>query len=200
MSLPTFFSLLVFSFVTSITPGPNNIMLLSSGVLYGLRRTIPHILGIGFGFGFLLAGVGLGLSVIISSYPILFLSIKISGGLYMLYLAWRIAISGGLSDNDSTSRPMYFYEAALFQWVNAKAWVMAIVAMSAYTSEGSYMMGVFIVIFSFCLVNMPCVGCWAVFGVVLRRFLQDPIKLRIFNVLMALALVASLWPIVRTDI
>ena len=202
MSFATFLALLIFSFVSSITPGPNNIMLLSSGLRFGMRRTIPHILGIGFGFAFLLAGVGLGLSVIIERLPNLFLAIKITGGLYMTYLAWRIAQGGRLSskDDSASARPMRFYAAALFQWVNAKAWVMAIVAMSAYTTQGSYIINVAIVVFAFCLVNVPCVTFWAGFGVVLRRFLEDPVKLKIFNWFMALALIASLWPILKVQL
>ena len=202
MFLSTITSLIVFSFATSVTPGPNNIMLLSSGVLYGFRSTLPHILGIGFGFLSLLLAVGLGLSLIIESYPILFTVIKFLGCLYMLYLSYRIATTpvSNLSTRTDSSRPMYFHEAALFQWINAKAWVMAIVAMSVYTTDGSYITNVLIVSIVFCLVNLPSVGLWTIFGVLLRRFLQDPIKLRIFNYFMALSLVLSLWPILMTEL
>ena len=202
MSLASFLSLLVFSFVTSVTPGPNNIMLLSSGVLYGFRRTLPHIFGIGFGFLSLLLAVGLGLSLIIERYPILFVLIKFLGCFYMLYLAYCIATvsPSKLSTSNDSSRPLYFHEAALFQWINAKAWVMAIVAMSVYTADGSYITNVMIVAIIFCLVNLPSVGLWVEFGVLLRRFLQDPLKLKIFNYFMALLLVLSLWPILMTEV
>ncbi|MEM8750487.1 MAG: LysE family translocator [Pseudomonadota bacterium] len=194
MSLTTFSALLVFSFVSSITPGPNNIMLFTSGVNFGLRRTLPHMLGISVGFGVLLAAVGLGLGVILEQLPIVFTAIKVLGALYMLYLAWRIFNSGPVEVSDGTARPMTFMQAALFQWVNPKAWVMAAVAMSVYTTEGNYTVNVLIIIFSFCIVNFPSVSAWAGFGTAMRRFLQDPKKLRIFNALMALALVLSLWP------
>lgn len=200
MSFATFLALLVFSFVTSITPGPNNIMLLSSGVLYGIRKTLPHILGIGFGFACLLIGVGLGVGILIELYPPLFLALKISGGLYMLYLAYRIATATPTVGSNESARPMYFYEAALFQWVNVKAWIMAIVAISAYTSEGSYVVNVAIVTITFCLVNMPSVSFWAGFGVLLRQFLADKKKLRIFNFVQAFLLVLSLLPILTASI
>jgi len=195
MTFATFLSLLMFSFVSSVTPGPNNIMLFSSGVNFGMWRTWPHAMGIAFGFGILLAAVGFGLGVLLTTYPELFLAIKIAGGLYMLYLAWRIANSGPIEVKEGAARPMTFLEAALFQWVNPKAWVMAMVAMSAYTSEGNYALNVGIVVIAFCLVNFPSVSIWAGFGTVMRKFLQDPVKLKIFNYSMALALVVSLWPL-----
>ncbi len=195
MTLATFSALLVFSFVSSVTPGPNNIMLFSSGVNFGMWRTWPHAFGIAFGFGLLLAAVGFGLGVLLTTYPQAFLAIKVAGGLYMLYLAWRIFRSGPVEVKEGTARPMTFLEAAAFQWVNAKAWVMAMVAMSAYTSEGDYTTNVLIVVFAFCLVNFPSVSVWAGFGTFMRRFLRDPAKLRAFNTVMALALVVSLWPL-----
>ena len=198
MSLTTFFALLLFSFVSSITPGPNNIMLFASGVNFGLRRTWPHAIGIAFGFGVLLACVGFGLGLLLEQFPAAFLTIKILGGLYMLYLAWRIANSGPVEVKEARARPMAFLEAALFQWVNPKAWVMAVFAMSAYTGEGSYVLNVWIVVFAFCLVNFPSVTVWAGFGQIMREYLQDPVKLKFFNYGMALALVLSLWPMLST--
>lgn len=195
MSLTTFLALLTFSFVSSVTPGPNNIMLFSSGVNFGMWRTWPHALGIAFGFGILLAAVGFGLGVVLTTFPVLFLAIKLAGGLYMLYLAWRIANSGPIEVKEGAARPMTFIEAALFQWVNPKAWVMAMVAMSAYTGEGDYTLNVGIVVVAFCLVNFPSVSIWAGFGTVMRQFLRDPAKLKTFNFSMAFALVVSLWPL-----
>ena len=194
MSFSTFMALLLFSFVSSITPGPNNIMLFASGLNFGLRRTWPHAIGIALGFGVFLAAVGFGLGVVLTQFPFIFTAIKVLGGGYMLYLAWRIANSGPVEVKESAARPMTFLEAALFQWVNPKAWVMAMVAMSTYTAEGSYILNVLLVVFAFVVVNFPSVTVWAAFGMTMRRFLQDPVKLKFFNYTMAASLVLSLWP------
>jgi len=169
-------------------------MLFSSGLNFGMRRTIPHACGIAFGFGVLLAAVGFGLGAVLDKFPTTILLIKIFGGTYMVYLAWRILNSGPVEVQEGRSRPMKFYEAALFQWVNPKAWAMAAFAMATYTSEGNYAVNVGLVVIAFCAINFPSVTIWAGFGVAMRRFLQDPVKLKIFNVTMALALLASLWP------
>ena len=126
MTLATFLALLVFSFVSSVTPGPNNIMLFASGVNFGLRRTWPHAFGISAGFGVLLVAVGAGVGLVLTTLPQLFMVLKLLGGAYMLYLAWRIANSGPVEEGHSEARPMTFLEAAAFQWVNPKAWVMAV--------------------------------------------------------------------------
>ncbi|NKB51409.1 MAG: LysE family translocator [Rhizobiaceae bacterium] len=194
MLTTTFLALLVFSFVSSITPGPNNIMLFASGVNFGWWRTFPHAIGISLGFGVLLAAVGLGLGVLLNSTPMLFMGVKLAGGAYMLYLAWKIAHSGPVEAQSGTARPMTLFEAALFQWVNPKAWVMAMVAMSTYTLDGNYLLNVAIVVFVFCVINFPSVTVWAGFGTIMRNFLKDPLKLKIFNYTMAIALVLSLWP------
>ena len=197
MSLSTYFALLIFSFVSSVTPGPNNIMLFASGVNFGLRRSVPHMLGISFGFGVLLTAVGAGLGAVLDRLPLVFLLIKVLGGVYMIYLAWRIARSGPPESGAASARPMRFIEAAGFQWVNPKAWVMAAVAMAAYTTEGSYALNVAIVVATFSLVNLPTISVWAVFGLAMRRALTNPKVLRAFNITMAVALVLSLWPMLR---
>lgn len=172
-------------------------MLFASGVNFGLRRTWPHAFGISFGFGILLLAIGLGLGLVLEQFPILFTTIKILGGAYMVYLAWKIANSGPVEVKEGAARPMTFIEAALFQWVNPKAWVMATVAMATYTSEGNYFANVLIIVFAFCVINFPSVTLWAGFGTVMRRFLQDPVKLKIFNFTMAASLILSLWPMLR---
>jgi len=194
MSLSTFAALLLFSFVASVTPGPNNLMLFASGVNFGVRRTIPHMFGIAGGFGVLLACVGSGLGVIFELYPPVFTAIKFIGAAYMIWLAWRIFNSGPAEVSQGAARPMTFMEAALFQWVNPKAWMMATYAMAVYTSEGSYALSVTIVVFVFVVVNFPSVSIWVFFGMSMRRLLQNPLALRIFNTVMAVALLLSLWP------
>jgi len=198
MSLDIFMALLVFSFVTSVTPGPNNFMLLASGVNFGFVRTIPHMLGIGVGFVSLLLGVGFGLGALLTAFPQIGFALKIVGGAYLLYLAWKIAMSRALaSDGESGGTPMTFIQAALFQWVNAKGWVMAVTAMAVYTNPEYPFASVLLVAFAFGLVNLPCVSVWAGFGVALRGFLADPLRLKWFNIVMGLALAATLWPMLR---
>lgn len=198
MSSEVFFALLVYAFVTSITPGPNNFMLLASGVNFGFVRTIPHMLGIGSGFLTLLLGVGFGLGAVLTAYPSLHMVLKIVGGAYLLYLAWKIAMSRSLSEKrGDDARPMTFLQAAAFQWVNPKAWVMAVTAMSVYTDpEAPFLSGVLVAI-AFALVNVPSVSTWAGFGTALRGFLSDPARLKWFNIAMGAALAASLWPMLR---
>lgn len=199
MSYDLLMALVAFAFVSSITPGPNNMMLLASGVNFGFRRSVPHMLGIGIGFMVLLLAVGLGLGQVLERFPVIYTTLKYAGAAYMLWLAWKIAQSGPLSDDPSrnTGSPMSFIGAAAFQWVNPKAWVMAVTAMATYTSPGQYLFTVVMVTLIFGAVNIPSVSTWTVFGVGLRRFLADPKLCRIFNITMALALVASLWPLVR---
>lgn len=197
MQFEILITLIGFAFVTSITPGPNNLMLLSSGVNYGFVRTLPHMLGIGSGFALLLVFVGIGLGNLFELFPLTFTVIKIAGGSYLLYLAYKIATSGPVGEAENTGKPMSFIQAAMFQWVNPKAWVMAVSSMSAYTSPDNYNFTVFIVAVVFPIVNIPSVACWAGFGTSMQSFLQDPLRLKYFNYFMAVLLVASLWPMLR---
>jgi threonine/homoserine/homoserine lactone efflux protein len=199
MSLEMFGALVVFALVMSGTPGPNNMMLLASGVNFGFRRTIPHMLGISLGVMLLLLAIGFGLHEVLQRWPVIFTVIKYAGGAYLIWLAWLIANSGPLQDGtgETAGRPMSFIEAAAFQWINPKAWVMAVGAMATYTVESAYTLTVIIVALVFGVVCGPATGTWTVFGVALKRFLQNPKANRIFNLTMALALVASLWPLVR---
>ncbi len=198
MSLDAFLALVVYAFVTSITPGPNNFMLLASGVNFGFVRTIPHMLGIGAGFLSLLLGVGFGLGAMLTAFPALHLVLKIAGGAYLLYLAWRIAMSRSLGKaGDETARPMTFLEAAAFQWVNPKAWVMAVTAMAVYANPDAPFLSVVLIAAAFAAVNLPSVSTWAGFGTALRGFLADPARLKWFNIAMGVLLAATLWPMLR---
>ncbi|WP_048646656.1 LysE family translocator [Nitratireductor soli] len=198
MAPDVFLALLVFSFVSSVTPGPNNFMLLASGVNFGFRRTIPHMMGIAGGFASLLLAVGFGLGALLTAYPALHVVLKIVGGAYLLYLAWRIAMSRALGQGGSgKDEPMTFLAAAAFQWVNPKAWVMALTAMAVYTNPSAPFLTVFLVTFAFVVVNFPSVSVWAGFGVALRGFLSEPARLKWFNIAMGLALAATLWPMLK---
>jgi threonine/homoserine/homoserine lactone efflux protein len=196
MSLDVFLALLLFAFVSSITPGPNNLMLLASGVNFGFVRTIPHMLEIGFGFLFLLLCVGFGLGALLTAFPAVHTALKVIGGLYMLYLAWRIAMTRSMGAATASARPMTFLEAAAFQWVNVKAWVMALTAMSLYTSTERPFLSVLLVGVAFALVNVPSVATWAGFGTAMRGFLSDPVRLKWFNIAMGAALAVSVVPMV----
>ena len=198
MGLDVFLALVVFAFVSSVTPGPNNLMLLASGVNFGFRRTVPHMAGIGFGFWLLLMAVGLGLGAMLSAFPALHLALKIAGGAYLLYLAWRVATSRSMSGGGAgQGRPMTFLEAVAFQWVNPKAWVMAVTAMAIYTDPQRPLLTVVLVAAAFAIVNFPSVSVWAAFGVALRGFLADPVRLKWFNIAMGVLLAATLIPMLR---
>lgn len=185
-----------FAVATSITPGPNNMMLLASGANFGFWRTIPHIAGIAFGCLLMVLLVGLGLGAVFTTYPVLFRGLRYVGAAYLLLLAWRIAGSGPLQGGaGGDGRPMRFYQAAAFQWVNPKAWVMAVGAVTTYTPRDGFLINLLIIAVMFALINLPSVAVWAGFGTALRGALNHPARLRAFNVTMALLLVASLYPV-----
>jgi threonine/homoserine/homoserine lactone efflux protein len=198
MPLDTFLALALYGFVSSITPGPNNVMLLASGVNFGFRRTIPHILGISAGFASLLLAVGLGLGALLTALPALHTALKIAGGAYLLYLAWRVARSRSLgAAGEAGGRPMRFVEAAAFQWVNPKAWVLAVTATAVFADPGNPFPSVAAIVLVFAFINLPSVSVWAGFGTALRGFLADPARLKWFNIAMGVLLAATLWPMLR---
>jgi threonine/homoserine/homoserine lactone efflux protein len=194
MSETMLIALATFCFVSSITPGPNNMMLLASGANFGFRRTLPHLLGVTLGFGAMVLAVGFGLGGVFSAYPALYDVLRIVGAAYMLWLAYRIATASGLGDGEAAGRPMSFLEAVAFQWINPKAWAMSLGAITAFVVPGEFVAGVIVVTLVFTAINLPCVASWAGFGVVLRRALDKPWTLRAFNVTMAVLLVASIAP------
>lgn len=197
MSPEVFLSLVLFAFTTSVTPGPNNMMLLASGVNFGMRRTIPHMIGIELGFASLLAAVGFGLGALFLSLPTLYLVLKICGGLYLLWIAWSIGMSRSLGNGKSSGEPMSLWSAAAFQWINPKAWVMAISSMAAFADPNQPVMSVLIVTVTFVALALPCQGGWAGFGALLRDWLSHPVRLKWFNITMAVLLVLSLWPMLK---
>ncbi|MDO9418777.1 LysE family translocator [Pararhizobium sp.] len=197
MPFDTLLALTLFAFTTSITPGPNNMMLFASGVNFGFRRTIPHMIGIGSGFFSLLIATGLGLGALLHSVPLLYTLLKFAGGAYLVWIAWKIGSSRTLGEGSSGAQPMTFLQAAGFQWINPKAWVMAVTAMATYTSEANYLISVIIVGAVFAVVNVPSVSTWAGFGSALRQWLSHPVRLKWFNITMAVLLVLSLWPMLR---
>ncbi len=186
-------ALAAFAFVTSITPGPNNLMLMTSGANFGFRRTIPHMLGVGLGFVIMVILVGAGLVGVFDAYPVSYTVLKVFSVAYLLYLAWKIANSSAPGEAGRSASPMTFLQAALFQWVNPKAWAMALTAVTVYAPSQS-LAAIALVALVFGLVNLPSVGSWTILGQQMRRFLTNPLQLRVFNISMALLLVASLAP------
>lgn len=191
-------ALSLFALVSSITPGPNNLMLMASGANFGFRRTIPHMLGVGIGFTLMIVLVGIGLVQIFDLYPISHQILKVVSVIYLFWLAWKIANAAppeGDVANEST--PITFIQAALFQWVNPKAWTMALTAITAYAPNQT-LGSVIWVALVFGIVNLPSVSLWTVLGEQMARFLTSAARLRAFNWLMAALLVASLYPVVFT--
>jgi len=195
MTYDTFIALGIFALVTSVSPGPSNFMLLASGVNFGFVRTIPQIAGITLGFTSLLLAVGLELGALLAAYPPLSALLKVGGGGYLLWLAWRIGTSGSMSSGASAAaRPLTIFESALFQWINPKAWVVAVSAMAIYLDENAPVRSASWVSAAFAMVNLPSVAVWAAFGVTLRQYLLKPGRLKRFNVCMGILLAATLWP------
>ena len=170
-------------------------MLMASGANFGFRSTIPHLLGVTGGFFLLVVAVGLGLGGLFAAYPALHDVLAVAGGFYLLWLAWKIATSRGLGTGEAGARPQTFLQAAAFQWVNPKAWAMALGAVTAYAPQDNYVANILVVSAVFAAINLPCVASWTGFGVGLRRFLDRPAVLRFFNVGMAILLVLSLLPL-----
>jgi len=187
-------ALTVFAFVSSITPGPNNLMLMNSGATFGFKQTIPHLLGVGIGFTVMIILVGLGVMQIFDSFPLSYEILRVLSIVYLVYLAFKIALSGSIKEQKtSKAKPFTFIQAALFQWVNPKAWTMALTAISIYAPSKS-LAAVLLVSLIFGLINLPCISSWIVLGQRIQVFLTDQKHLKIFNITMASLLIISLYP------
>jgi threonine/homoserine/homoserine lactone efflux protein len=194
MTQEIFFGLLAFAFVTSITPGPNNLMLMTSGANFGFARTVPHMLGVSLGHALMVFLMGLGLGQVFEVWPVLNTVLKAVSIIYMLWLAWKFAHAAAPGEGAAKARPMTFVQAAAFQWLNPKAWAMAIGAIAAYAPEQTPL-AYAIVAVVFCATNLPSVSVWAYGGQKVRRFLTNPRRLNAFNWTMAVLLVLSLIPV-----
>lgn len=187
--------LMLFALASSITPGPNNLMLMASGVNFGFRSSLPHMFGVTLGFVFMAILVGIGITQVFEAFPVSYQILKVLSVAYMLYLAFKIATSnGGIEGKKTKSTPMTFVQAVLFQWVNPKAWTMALTAISVYAPSQTFS-SVAVVAVVFGAVNFPCITCWTSLGTKIKRLLREPKSLKIFNYLMASLLVLSLYPI-----
>ncbi len=176
-----------FAFITSVTPGPNNIMLTASGANFGVMRTLPHIAGIVFGIALMNLLIGLGLGAVFQQYPVVQNVLKIGGSAYLIWLAVKLLRFSYVDDSgDSEGRPFSFLQATSFQYINPKAWVMVISANASFTLSGDlYWTSVGLIIGLFILIGPPSVMVWTVFGQVIRRYLRDPAFLKGFNAMMA---------------
>ncbi|MEO0442511.1 MAG: LysE family translocator [Pseudomonadota bacterium] len=201
-SLLAFFAAgLLFAVSMTVTPGPNNLMLLLSSIRFGPRRTVPHALGIIIGVPFMLLSIGFGLGQIFLLYPALHLMIKIIGAAYLLYLAWKMAFAPIQSSNSRAPSPMTFMQSALFQWVNPKAWVMVIGAVGTFTSLGdAIFIEIAVLAIAFMLAAVVSTSVWICFGEVLGRLLNNPQQRRWFNGLMGLLLVATVLPMLSSSL
>jgi threonine/homoserine/homoserine lactone efflux protein len=190
-----FAGFLVFAFVASITPGPNNLMMMASGVNYGVRRTLPHMAGVCLGFGAMTFAVGLGLAGVFRLLPWLYVALRWGAAAYILYLAYKMATAKGVGSAVTGGRPMSFLGAVAFQWVNPKAWVMALGAITTYAEPEHLARDVAVISISYVLINIPCSFAWTASGVAIKRFLKRGGALRLFNGTMAALLVLSLYPL-----
>lgn len=189
-------AIIVFAITTCVTPGPNNAMIMASGLNYGIRRSLPHYFGICLGFPAMVIAVGLGIASMFERFPVLHLILKIAGAAYLTYLAYRIATAPVSSQSQRAGKPFSFIQAAAFQWVNPKAWVLAISATVTYTViADSYVTQVFILAGIFFVFGAPCILLWLWFGASLKSILQNPVSVRVFNITMASLLMASLVPV-----
>ncbi len=194
MILETLPALALFAFVTSVTPGPNNLMLMASGANFGFRRTIPHMLGVAIGFVLMAFLVGVGLAGLFQAYPVAVTVLEWVSVLYMLWLAWKIANATSPKDREAGGNPITFLQAALFQWVNPKAWAMALTAVTVHAPDRS-LVSVALVACVFGAINLPSVSVWTILGQQVRCVLTNARRLRVFNRTMATLLVASLAPV-----
>lgn len=182
--------LAAFAFASSITPGPNNLMLLASGARFGVRRSAPHMLGVSLGFGVLALCVGFGLARVFDAAPWLETVMKVLAAGFILYLAWKVATAETSEGPSAADAPLTFLQAALFQWINPKAWAMALTAMTIYVAADTpwAVLGAAAI---FCAVNFPCILVWTAAGKEIARVLGRPSRRRAFNIAMAVLMVAS---------
>lgn len=191
-----FIAALFFAFSSTITPGPNNLMMLSSGLNYGIRASLPHLCGICLGFPAMVLLVGLGFDVIFAQLPWLYTLVKMFGIGYLLYLAWAIATTPPRHLAGVERRPMTFLQAAAFQWVNGKAWIMASGAIATFSQQHAMVDSVLAVSAAFLLVAFPCVGLWLTGGVMLQQQLSSARAQTLFNRGMGALLALSVLPVI----
>ena len=186
------FPFLLFAISSSLTPGPNNFMIMNSGMHFGIKRSLPHYFGICLGFAIMMLMIALGLGVVFTQYSWIKEGLKIIGSLYMLFLAYKIMVSHNKPSHNPERRPLTFLQASLFQWVNPKAWLMGVGALSIFTLSSQYLLNAILISFLYFLTCIPCTGVWLVFGTYLQKIFKKDSHRVWFNIAMAVALVASI--------
>ncbi len=187
----------IFAASSSITPGPNNVMIMTSGLNHGVKKSLPHFFGICLGFTAMMLAIGFGLGALFQQFPMVHLVIKVLGISYILFFAWKIATTKTSNDPASISKPFSFSQAALFQWVNPKAWVMIIGAIATFTALADNMhTQVAIITGIFLAFTIVSVALWMLFGTALKKVIKHPKHQRVFNLTMAALLVISIIPMV----
>jgi threonine/homoserine/homoserine lactone efflux protein len=195
ISRELFFAFVLFAAVMFFTPGPNNIMVMSSGLTYGFRRTLPHILGVVVGFAFMVGAVGVGFGTVFLAFPILQTILRYVGAAYLIYLAVMIAMAGPPKPGGASRGPLTFWQGAMFQWVNVKGWVAIIGTITAYAGIAKFPLNIVLQVLIFLLMGTASITTWTLFGSALRPFLTSPRLVQAFNIAMALLLLASLYPV-----
>lgn len=194
--MQTLWAMFGFALITAFTPGPNNTMLMISGANWGFRPSLPHVLGITIGFPVMVFAVGMGLGGVFEAYPLLHDILKYVAFAYLLYLAWKLANAGRHDASGArVGKPMSFIAAALFQWVNPKAWIMAVGALALYVPAGSDVLhAVLLLALAFAVCALPSASVWCLFGTAIARLLDSDRRVMIFNIVMAILLVVSMVP------
>jgi threonine/homoserine/homoserine lactone efflux protein len=195
ISRELFFAFVLFAAVMFFTPGPNNIMVMSSGLTYGFRRTLPHILGVVVGFAFMVGAVGVGFGTVFLAFPILQTILRYVGAAYLIYLAVMIAMASPPKPGEASRGPLTFWQGAMFQWVNVKGWVAIIGTITAYAGIAKFPLNIVLQVLIFLLMGTASITTWTLFGSALRPFLTSPRLVQAFNIAMALLLLASLYPV-----
>jgi threonine/homoserine/homoserine lactone efflux protein len=198
MTNDLFLALVVFAAIAAYTPGPNNTILMASGINYGFRKSLPMICGVGLGFPLMIACVGLGLGKVFEIFPQIYTALKYAGAAYMLWLAYKIATATPSSgDEDQNAQPLTFLQGAAFQWINPKGWIIAVTVLSAYTLASDYYFGVVVVVATFVFMGFTSAATWALFGVILKDIMGNPKWFKLINYGLAALLVLSLIPMLR---
>ena len=196
MTVDLLSALAAFAFVSSITPGPNNLMLMASGANFGLTRSLPHMMGVAIGFTVMIVLVGVGLMQLFDLWPASYEVLKYGSVLYLFWLAWKVANAAEPGRaTEQGGNPITFLQAAAFQWVNPKAWAMALTAIAAYAPTRD-IGAVLLVSAVFGAINLPSISIWTLMGQQIRHILTSPARLRAFNWTMAALLILSVMPVI----